>query len=149
MGQTAAAVLAAGGEAIGVITEQLVGMELAHRGLTQLHVVRSMHERKAKMAELADVFIAMPGGFGTLEEIFEALTWQQLGIHAKPCGLLNVAGYYDPLIAFLDNAVAQKFIKPEHRQLVVVDADPAVLLDKLAAFRAPVVDKAEWIRSLR
>lgn len=149
MGQVASAVLAAGGKAIGVITEQLVGMELAHDGLTQLHVVGSMHERKAKMAALADGFIAMPGGFGTLEEIFEALTWQQLGIHAKPCGLLNVAGYYDSLITFLDGAVTQRFIKAEHRQLVVVDQSPAALLDRLATFQAPPVDKVEWIKSLK
>lgn len=149
MGHVAEAVLAAGGEVIGVITEQLVTMELGHQGLTQLHVVGTMHERKAKMAALADAFIAMPGGFGTLEEIFEALTWQQLGIHAKPCGLLNVEGYYDSLIAFLDGAVTQKFVKAEHRQLVVVDSDPLLLLDKLAAFQAPPVDKAEWIRSLK
>ncbi len=149
MGHVAEAVLAAGGEVVGVITEQLVTMELGHQGLTQLHVVGTMHERKARMAELADAFIAMPGGFGTLEEIFEALTWQQLGIHAKPCGLLNVAGYYDSLIAFLDGAVTQKFIKSEHRQLVVVDTAPAALLDKLASFQSPPVDKAEWIRSLK
>lgn len=118
------------GEVVGVIPDSLVSKEVAHRGLTELRVVGSMHERKAVMAELSDGFIAMPGGIGTMEEFFEVLSWAQLGLHEKPCGLLNVSGYYDPLIQFLDHAVADDFIKPKHRALMIVEEKPATLLDR-------------------
>jgi uncharacterized protein (TIGR00730 family) len=118
------------GHVTGVIPERLVGKEVAHRGLSDLRIVSSMHERKALMAELSDGFIAMPGGIGTMEEFFEVLSWAQLRIHAKPCGLLNVSGYYDPLINFLDHAVAEDFIKPKHRALMIVEGEPGKLLDR-------------------
>ena len=143
MGAVADAALAAGGEAVGVIPRALQLRELAHAKLTRLHVVGSMHERKAKMAELADGFVALPGGMGTLEEMAEILTWAQLGLHARPCGLLDVAGYYRPLVAFFDQAVAQGFIRPEHRRLVTVAEDPDALLDQFAAWSPPQVEK--WI----
>ena len=117
------------GHVTGVIPSSLVGREVAHQGLSDLRVVQSMHERKALMAELADGFIAMPGGIGTMEEVFEVLSWAQLGLHDKPCALLNVAGYYDRLIEFLDGATAQDFIKPNHRALLIVEAEPGKLLD--------------------
>jgi uncharacterized protein (TIGR00730 family) len=120
--------LALGGNVTGVIPSSLVSKEVAHRGLTELRVVGSMHERKALMAELSDGFIAMPGGIGTMEEFFEVLSWAQLGLHEKPCGLLNVSGYYDPLIEFLDQAVAADFIKPKHRALMIVEENPGDLL---------------------
>ena len=126
-------VLELNGHVTGVIPDSLVGKEVAHQGLTDLRVVSSMHERKALMAELADGFIAMPGGIGTMEEFFEVLSWAQLGIHEKPCALLNVCGYYDPLIQFLDRAVADDFIKPKHRALLVVESEPAELLDRIEA----------------
>jgi uncharacterized protein (TIGR00730 family) len=122
-------VLELNGHVTGVIPESLVSQEVAHQGLSELHRVQSMHERKALMAELSDGFIAMPGGIGTMEEFFEVLSWAQLGIHEKPCALLNVSGYYDPLIQFLDHAVAQGFIKPKHRALLIVENSPAHLLD--------------------
>jgi uncharacterized protein (TIGR00730 family) len=143
MGVLADAVLAAGGEVTGVIPHALNAREIAHAGLTELHVVDSMHERKAMMAAMSDAFIAMPGGFGTYEEFFEAVTWTQLGVHKKPCGLLNVAGFYDPVIAFLDRAVRESFIRPEHRAAVVVDPAPAALLDALERLTLPDVPK--WI----
>lgn len=143
MGMVADAVLEAGGEAIGVIPHALNTREIAHLRLSALHVVDSMHERKAMMARLADAFIAMPGGFGTYEEFFEAVTWTQLGVHKKPCGLLNVAGFYDPVVQFLDHAVREQFIRPEHRETVLVDADPARLLDRLERVVLPDVPK--WI----
>ena len=118
------------GHVTGVIPDSLVSREVAHDGLSDLRVVQSMHERKALMAELADGFIAMPGGIGTMEEFFEVLSWAQLGLHDKPCGLLNVAGYYDRLIEFLDGATAQDFIKPKHRALLIVDTEPGELLDR-------------------
>jgi uncharacterized protein (TIGR00730 family) len=118
-----------GGHVTGVIPDRLVGKEVAHRGLSDLRVVSSMHERKALMAERSDGFIAMPGGIGTMEEFFEVLSWAQLGIHAKPCALLNVNGYYDPLIQFLDHAVSEDFIKPKHRVLMIVEREPEKLLD--------------------
>ncbi len=118
------------GRVTGVIPESLVSKEVAHQGLSALHVVRSMHERKALMAELSDGFIALPGGIGTMEEFFEVLSWAQLGMHEKPCGLLNVCGYYDRLIDFLDHGVAQDFIKPKHRGLLMVENKPAALLDR-------------------
>jgi uncharacterized protein (TIGR00730 family) len=126
-------VLSLNGHVTGVIPDSLVGQEVAHQGLTVLRVVSSMHERKARMAELADGFIAMPGGIGTMEEFFEVLSWAHLGIHEKPCALLNVCGYYDPLIQFLDRAVADDFIKPKHRALLVVESEPAKLLDRIEA----------------
>ncbi|HEY7219850.1 MAG TPA: TIGR00730 family Rossman fold protein [Candidatus Binatia bacterium] len=131
MSVIADAVLALGGQVTGVIPDSLVSKEVAHRGLSELRVVQSMHERKALMAELSDGFIALPGGIGTLEELFEVLSWAQLGLHEKPCGLLNVAGYYDPLIAFLDGAVAQDFVKPKHRALLIIEDQPTTLLDRL------------------
>ncbi len=143
MGVLADAVLAAGGKAIGVIPEALVQREIAHPGLTELLVVSSMHERKAMMSELADAFVALPGGLGTLEELFEVLTWAQLGLHAKPCGLLNVAGYYDPLLAFLDRTVEERFVNAQHRGMIVTAAAPRELLDRLASHRPPVVPK--WL----
>jgi len=147
MGVLADAVLAAGGEAIGVIPEALVAREIAHNGLTELRVVHSMHERKTLMADLADAFIALPGGYGTLEEFFEAVTWTQLGIHRKPCGLLNVDGYYDALLALLDRAVSDGFIREANRSLVLDAADVPALLEKLETFRPaiaePRIDSAE------
>jgi len=135
MGVLADAALAAGGEAIGVIPEALVAREIGHSGLTKLHVVRSMHERKTLMADLADAFIALPGGYGTFEEFFEAVTWTHLGIHQKPCGLLNVDGYYDALLALLSRAVADGFIREANRALVLDTPDVPTLLQKLEAFR--------------
>ncbi len=143
MGAVADATLAAGGEAIGVIPKALQLRELAHAGLTTLHVVSSMHERKARMAELSDGFVALPGGMGTLEEFAEVLTWAQLGLHARPCGLLDVSGYYRPLVGFFDHAVAAGFIPAEHRRLVMMSEDPDALLDKFLAYQPPTVDK--WI----
>ena len=133
MGIIADEVLRMGGEVSGVIPQQLVDRELAHPGLSRLFVVKNMHERKAMMAELADGFIAMPGGMGTLEELFEMLTWSQLGIHAKPIGVLNVGGYYDQLVGFLDHAMKEAFIRPEHGGLMMVDADPEALVRRLMA----------------
>ncbi|MBK9519465.1 MAG: TIGR00730 family Rossman fold protein [Anaeromyxobacter sp.] len=135
MGQVADAVLAAGGRVTGVIPEVLQIRELAHRGLTDLRVVASMHERKALMAELSDGFVALPGGMGTLEELAEVLTWAQLGLHQRPVGLLDVAGYYAPLIAFFDQAEAAGFLRAEHRRLLLVGRQPGALLETLRAFR--------------
>ena len=129
-------VLELDGHVTGVIPNSLVGKEVAHQGLSDLRVVHSMHERKALMAELSDGFIAMPGGIGTMEEFFEVLSWAQLEIHEKPCGLLNVAGYYDPMIQFLDHAVVEDFIKPNHRALLIVENEPATLLDRFEAILA-------------
>jgi uncharacterized protein (TIGR00730 family) len=143
MGTVANATLGAGGKVIGVIPRALQLRELAHVNLTSLHVTGSMHERKAKMAELSQGFIALPGGLGTLEEFAEIVTWAQLGIHARPCGLLDVKGYYRPLVAFLDQAVREGFVSPLHRELVMVESDAEVLLDRFAAWKAPVVEK--WI----
>jgi uncharacterized protein (TIGR00730 family) len=143
MGVVADAVLEGGGEAIGVIPEPLVRREVGHGGLTELHVVASMHERKARMADLSDAFVALPGGFGTFEEFCEVLTWSQLGIHPKPCGLLNTAGFYSPLLAMFDHAVAESFVRPQHRTLVIEETDPARLLERLAAFVPPATER--WI----
>jgi uncharacterized protein (TIGR00730 family) len=143
MGVTADAALAAGGEVIGVMPRALIDRENGHRGLTELRVVDSMHERKALMVELSDAFVALPGGIGTLDELFEAYTWSQLGIHDKPVGVLNVAGYYDRLIAFLDDAVGAGFLRPQHRATLAVAADPVELLDALAAYEPPQVGK--WL----
>lgn len=144
MGVVADGALAAGGEVIGVIPHSLATREIAHQGVTDLRVVDSMHTRKAMMADLSDAFIAMPGGVGTFEELFEAITWTQLGLHRKPCGLLNVAGFYSPLAAFIDQAVTEGFIKPIHRQSIIVDDNPERLLDSLATVELPDVPK--WIR---
>jgi hypothetical protein len=143
MGAVADAALAEGGEVIGVIPRALQLRELAHGKLTALHVVSSMHERKAKMAELAHAFVALPGGMGTLEEFAEVLTWAQLGLHERPCGLLDVAGYYRPLIAFFDQAAAEGFVLPDHRRLVLVAEDPDALVDQFLAWQPPGVEK--WI----
>jgi uncharacterized protein (TIGR00730 family) len=148
MGELARAALAAGGEVVGVITQKLVDMELACPGLSVLTVVDTMHERKARMAELSEGFIALPGGFGTLEELFEVLTWQQLGLHGKPCGVLNVAHYYDKMIEFLDVAEAEKFTQPVHRRMLLCEEDPERLLDAMTAYRAPSGDKGIWVREL-
>src|ERR1043166_793852 len=131
MGVLADAVLAAGGEAIRVIPQALVDRERAHPQLTALHVVESMHDRKALMAELSDAFLALPGGYGTLEELFEIVTWKQLRLHQKPIGLYNGAGFFDPLLAWIEQAIAEDFIKPKHRDLLVVGQDLAELLDRL------------------
>jgi uncharacterized protein (TIGR00730 family) len=143
MGIIADAVLRAGGEVVGVIPEHLMALEVGHKGLTKLHVVRSMHERKALMADLSDAFIAMPGGFGTLEEFCEVLTWAQLGLHAKPCGILNVLGFYTPLLRMFDHAVEERFLKPENRALVLARELPAELLRALEEWRPVRVEK--WI----
>jgi len=131
MGALADAALAAGGRVTGVIPRSLVKSEHAHEALTKLHIVDSMHERKALMAELSDAFVALPGAFGTFEEFFEAVTWTQLGIHHKPCGLLNVDGYFDPLLELCDRAVADGFMMPATRRIVDSDADPVRLLERL------------------
>jgi len=131
MGVVADAALAQGAHVIGVIPSAMVARELAHRGLPDLRVVASMHERKALMANLSDAFIALPGGFGTFEEFCEVVTWTQLGLHRKPCGLLNVAGYYDPLVDLFDRAVADGFVRPENRRIVVADSDPVALIERL------------------
>ena len=130
MGVIADAVLERGGHVTGVIPDALVSQEVAHRGLSELRVVQSMHERKAVMADLSDGFIAMPGGIGTMEEFFEVLSWAQLGLHDKPCGLLNIGGYYDHLIRFMNHAVDQEFLKPKHRELLLVEEEPDRLLDR-------------------
>ena len=133
------------GHIIGVIPRMLVEREVANKALTDLRIVGSMHERKAMMAELADGFVAMPGGIGTLEEFFEIWTWGQLGMHQKPCGLLNVAGYFDPLLQFLDRAVEERFVRQVHRDMVVVESDPAALLSRFEAYEPPRVVK--WINA--
>jgi uncharacterized protein (TIGR00730 family) len=143
MGVLADTILDAGGEAIGVMPQALIDREIGHPGLTELKVVHSMHERKALMAELADAFVAVPGGIGTLEELIEIYTWSQLGIHDKACGVLNVRGYYDGLAAFLDHAVREGFLRAEHRAALTVAEDPAELLDAFAAFVPPRVGK--WL----
>lgn len=143
MGALADTVLAQGGEVIGVIPESVVIREVAHTRLADLRVVGSMHERKALMAELADGFIAMPGGFGTLEEFCEIVTWVQLGLHRKPCGLLNVEGYYDGLLSFLNHAVAEGFIRTEYRSVVLTDSEVDGLLEKISKYEAPHLKK--WI----
>jgi uncharacterized protein (TIGR00730 family) len=131
------AVMEHGGAVIGVIPHGLAAREVAHRGVKEMRVVPSMHARKTLMAELADAFLTLPGGFGTFEELFESVTWAQLGIHRKPLGLLNVAGYFDHLVSFVDHAVAEGFVPPRGRDLVVVGDEPGALLDRLAAYEAP------------
>lgn len=146
MGVVADAVLASRGQAIGVIPTALVAKEIAHNGLTDLRVVGSMHERKAVMADLADAFIALPGGWGTLEEFFEVLTWGQLGLHRKPCGLLNARGYFDGLLSFVGHSIGEGFVKPECRSMISVADSPGDLLDQLASYEPPVIEK--WIDRL-
>lgn len=143
MGTVADHVLKLGGRAIGVIPEALVRKEVAHHRLTQLHITQSMHERKTLMAELSDGFIAMPGGIGTLEEIFEIWTWAQLGLHHKPCGLLNVQGYFDPLRSFLDHTVSEQFVQPSVRGMLIVETEPAAMLRRFLAYHAPMMKK--WV----
>lgn len=147
MGEVADAALQAGGEVVGVIPEFLVDFEIAHHGLTELVVVESMHERKAEMARRADGFLALPGGWGTLEEVLEITTWAQLGLHTKPVGLLDVERYFAKLVAFLDHAVAEGFIKPEHRGLLHVDADLDTLLDRMSARASLTVDGTDVDRT--
>ncbi|MBI3679731.1 MAG: TIGR00730 family Rossman fold protein [Acidobacteria bacterium] len=141
MGALADTVLDAGGEVIGVIPESMVDREIAHTGLTRLHVVKTMHERKAMMADFSDAFIAMPGAYGTLDEFFEILAWAQLGIHRKPCGMLNVAAFFDSLLAFLDNAVAEGFLKQANRELFVADEDAERLVCRLGQHEARFEEK--------
>jgi uncharacterized protein (TIGR00730 family) len=143
MGAVADAVLEYGGEAHGVITEALEAKEVAHHGLTTLRVVKTMHERKAAMADAADAFVMLPGGFGTLDEFFEVVTWTQLGIHDKPCGVLDAAGYFGPLRELIDGAVTAGFVHPVHRDMIVIDADPGGLLDRLAGWTPVPVSK--WL----
>jgi uncharacterized protein (TIGR00730 family) len=144
MGHMAKAALEAGGQVIGVIPKSLYEMEVAFEDLSALHVVDTMHERKSKMANLADGFVALPGGLGTIEEFFEVLTWAQLGFHKKPCGLLNINSYYDPLLTFLDHMVDQEFVEPEHRQAALVDTTIDGLLDQFEAYAPPTANKAAW-----
>jgi uncharacterized protein (TIGR00730 family) len=143
MGVVADAVLSGGGQAHGVITRALQRKELAHHGLTSLKITETMHERKSLMADQADAFIMLPGGFGTFDEFFEVLTWTQLGIHAKPCGVLDVAGFFGPLRAQMDAMTSAGFLRPEHRDMVIIDPDPAALLDRLAGWTPPQVQK--WL----
>ena len=145
MGHIADAILAAGGHAIGVIPNFMIERELAHQGLPDLRIVDSMHERKALMASLADAFIAMPGGFGTFEELCEAVTWTQLGLHRKRCGLLNVRGYYAPLLALVDRSVTEGFVREDTREILVAHEYPGALLDALAA--PPLPPEPRWLRS--
>jgi uncharacterized protein (TIGR00730 family) len=143
MGSVANAALAAGGDVTGVMPKALVEREIAHTGLTRLHVVGSMHERKATMSELSEAFVALPGGTGTLEEFFEVLTWAQLGEHGKPCGLLNVAGYYDPLLAVFDHMMNRGFLAEKHRAMVLVETEPTALLERFKDYSPPATVK--WI----
>ena len=134
MGELADAVLDAGGRAIGVIPQQLVDREVAHGGLTELHVVQNLHQRKALMAELADAFLTLPGGVGTMEELFEVWSWGRLGLHSKPCGLLNVDGYFDSLRTLTDQMVTEGFLESEYREMLLIEKQPGALLDRLAAY---------------
>lgn len=143
MGVIANAVLDAGGEAIGIIPRTLVEREVGHPRLSETHVVETMHQRKALMSEMADGFIALPGGVGTMEELFEVWTWAQLGLHRKPCGLLNVGGFYRTLVTFLDYSVTEEFLRPQHRSMLMVESDPAALLDRFAIYEPPTV--AKWL----
>ncbi len=143
MGALADAALAAGGEVVGVMPKALVEREIEHKKLTALHEVASMHERKALMADLSDAFLALPGGAGTMEELFEVWTWGQLGHHKKPVGLLNVEGYFNRLIAFLDHQEHERFMRREHRDMLIAESDPAALLDRFASYEPPAV--AKWI----
>jgi uncharacterized protein (TIGR00730 family) len=144
MGRLADTVLSEGGEAIGVIPQSLVEREIAHLGLTDLHVVDTMHERKQRMADLADAFVALPGGLGTLDELFEIYTWAQLGMHRKPIGIVNVGGYFDGLLSFLEHAVDERFVREDHRAMLIVESDPAALLERLQSFD-PAAVTPKWI----
>jgi hypothetical protein len=144
MGVIADTVLEAGGEVYGVLPEALATLEVGHEGLTELFLVPNMHARKAKMAELSDAFVAMPGGYGTLEELFEVVTWAQLGLHDKPIALLNVAGYFDGLLGCIDSAVAEGFIRPEQRRVLMSGSEPDALLDALERFEP--VEREKWLR---
>lgn len=148
MGEIARAALAGGSKVTGVIPKTLADQEVAFMELDDLIVVNSMHERKARMAELADGYIAMPGGYGTFEEFFEVLTWAQLGMHAKPCGLLNVENYYGQLLAFLDHAVQEMFIHAPHRGMILSAVDSNDLIDQMAAYDTVPVKKSEWVRAM-
>ena len=148
MGEVARSAIEAGGKVVGVITQALADQNIAFKGLTDLRVVKDMHERKAVMAELSDGFIALPGGYGTYEEFFEALTWLQLGIHTKPCGLLNVNGYYDKLLEFLDHAVDEMFIYKPHRDLLLSSDKSGVLLDQIMNFQPVRISKTDWVRQM-
>ena len=143
MGVLADTAIAEGGQVAGVITRALMAKEIAHQGLQQLVVVDTMHERKAAMADMADGFVMLPGGFGTLDEFFEAVTWTQLGVHSKPCGILDVNGYFKPLFDLLDEAVRQRFIRLEHRQMLIIESDPALLLDKFDLWHPILAEK--WL----
>jgi len=147
MGKIAETVLQHGGEVIGVVPQFFIEKEVVHSGLTDLQVVSTMHERKARMVELSDGFIALPGGLGTIEEFLEVLTWAQLGLHQKPCGLLNVDSYYNNLIEFIDHATGESFVNQIHRSMLLVDVEPATLLNKFANYQAPQMDKSEWAKS--
>jgi uncharacterized protein (TIGR00730 family) len=144
MGALADAVLAEGGEVIGIIPRALMDREIAHRDVEDMRVVGSMHERKALMAELADAFVALPGGLGTLEELFEVYTWAQLGLHRKPCALLNVDGYYDGIAGFLSHAVEERFVREEHREMLIVEREPQALIERLRRFE-PDATLPKWI----
>ena len=148
MGEVARAALAAGGKVIGVMPQALVDQEIACVSDIELRVVKDMHERKAAMADLSDGFIAMPGGFGTFEEFFEVLTWQQLGIHSKPCGLLNIQGYYDGLLSFINHAVEEMFIHHINKDLILVSKDPAQLIEQFLQFQPVSMNKARWVREM-
>lgn len=143
MGVVADAVMEAGGEAVGVMPKALLEKEIGHQRLTELQVVGTMHERKALMADLADAFVALPGGYGTFEEFMEVLTWAQLSLHEKPCGLLNVAGFYEPLVNLFDRAVEEGFVRPDHRSLALLEEDPQRLLDMLESYTPPATEK--WV----
>ena len=143
MGVLADAALGQGGEVVGVIPRHLVDLEVAHQSLTELRIVDSMHQRKQMMADLAEGFVILPGGLGTLEEFFEVWTWGQLGLHRKPYGLLNVASYFDSLLAFLDHAVSERFVRPDHRRLLLMAEDPMELLHRLDTYAVPLSPK--WI----
>ena len=144
MGRLADAVLAEGGEAIGVMPEALVAKEIGHPGLDDMRVVGSMHERKALMADLSDAFVALPGGLGTVEELFEVYTWSQLGLHLKPCALLDVEGYYEGIATFLSHAVQERFVRPDHREMLIVERAPRLLVERLRAFE-PAALVPKWI----
>ena len=148
MGEVARSAMEKGGKVVGVIPKALEDQELANHELTELHVVGSMHERKAMMADLSDGFVALPGGYGTLEELFEVLTWVQLGFHTKPCGVLNIDHYYDSLLAFLDQSVEQQFIYQPHRDLIMQALEPEQLLNMFEAYRPVKMNKSEWVHNL-
>jgi hypothetical protein len=147
MGATAFSALKNGGSVTGVITKQLVTMEVANTDLTDLRIVDTMHDRKAMMAELSDGFIALPGGFGTIEELFEAITWAQLGIQKKPCGILNVGGYYDKLLEFIEHMIDHEFVKSDYRELIKVDDTPEGLIEQFNDYTPVTVDKGKWVLS--